>query len=528
MLILYLKIIFRTLHTTHQRKNQIIQALLKSIEESNLHNSQLLKNQPTIYVLNEFVNSLTGCFENFPEAIAAMEKCFLDLLLTIDEIIADYLDILKDTSALSPAKRSEIYIFLHNAIRVALSVVQQFQTKITEKKTIAHILEQTWDYLILRDEYVDVPMDTKVNCGILKAFHDRIFCDVYTDPEQLFCSQRDLSNMPSYEPQAIREICYYVAILNTIVESDFENDRFFLSVKIIVQKLSCIAKTYTMDSAILMALSRAMVQLSKKLLILFKKFANQLHTDRKPIVIEMVEHCLNCVWINVDHPGDSVRHQAKELLKNLLKLAHQFPQHFNFILTEVLAIAKASETSETLVGLLLDYLCQVFGSRLVLDEIPDLQRRILGNIFKEPSWSACYERLMVTNCSDVPLENWCETWIRPLLRIDEFEWHSRFDRLKIIRNLFEKSLRARPEAAEFILTHSDLSLEIYLFVLWTMRKSGRKSYSPAAWKPSNDNKVVMAKVIYSRYSYDLFHFSSNLSVFRFIPMMRFAFWPFAY
>lgn len=459
-----------------------------------MHIAQTLKRQPTMYTLNDFINSLTGCFENFPEAIAAMESCFLDLLLTIDAIVAFYLAILKDTHTLSPAKRSEIYIFLHNAIRAALSVVQHFQTKITERETLVHILEQTWDYLIVREKYVDVPMDTKVNCGILKAFHDRIFHDIYTDPEKLIASQRYLGDTPCYEPQAIRELCYYVAILNTIVESDFENARFFVSVKLVVQKLSCLARIYTMDSAILMAISRALVQLSKKLLILFRKFSDQLQDDRKPIVIEMVEHCVNCVWINVDHSGDSVRHQAKELLKNLLKLAYQFPQHFDFILNDVLAIAKSAETSETLVCLLLDYLCQVYGSKRVLEEIPNLQRRILGNIFKEPSWSACYERLMVTNCSDVSLDIWCETWIRPLLRIDEFEWHSSFDRLKIIRNLFEKSLRARPEAAEFILVHSDLSLEIYLFVLWTMRKSGRKSYSPACWRPSNDKKVVMAKV----------------------------------
>lgn len=487
---------FRILHTTHHRKEQIIRCLLNSIKESNEHISHAVTANPSIYTLNDFVNSLTGCFENFPEAIVAMERCFLDLLLTIDQIIAVYLDILKDTDKLSPAKRSEIYIFLHNAIRAALSIVQHYQTKIEKRETLTHILEQSWDCLIQRDEFSDVPMDTKVNCGILKAFYDRIFNDIYADAEGLIAGQNEkpLDDVPSYEPQAIKELCYNVAVINTIADSDFQNANFFQSINVIVARLARIAKVYTMDSCILMALSRALVQLSKKLLVLFRKFSADLNSTQNAIAIEIAHHFLNCVWINVDHSGDSVRHQAKELLKNLLKMAYQNPNRFGFVLDDVLTIAKSAETSETLVCLLLDYLCQVFSSKRVLEEIPNLQSRILGNIFKEPSWSACYERLMLTNSSEVPLNLWCENWLRPLLRIDEFEWQSSFDRLKIIRNLFEKSLRAKPEAAEYILGHQELSLEIYLFVLWTMRKSGRKTYAPSCWKPSEDKKVVLAKV----------------------------------
>lgn len=485
--------IHRILHTTHHRKAEIIASLLRSIQESNAYISAALHHKPSIYILNEFINSLTGCYENFPEAIAAMENCFHDLLLTIDQIISVYLDILRETYNLSPAKRSEIYIFLHNAIRVALSVVQHYQSRIERSDMLAHILEQTWDYLLQRDEYADVPMDTKINCGILKAFHVRIFGDVYADAEGMIGGNRNWESL-SYAPQPIRELCYFVAVLNTIDEGDIGNDRFFTSANRIVQNLARIAKVYTMDSAILMALSRALVQLSKKLLVIFRKHPDVLEGNQRYVVIEMIKNCLNCMWINVDHSGDSVRHQAKELLKNLLKMAHQYPEQFDFIQNEVFAIAKSTTTSETLVCLLLDYACQVFGSKRVLDETPDLQNRILANIFKEPSWSACYERLMISNCGDGSLDVWCDIWIRPLLRIDKFQWQSNFDRLKIIRNLFDKSLRARPEAAEYILMHEELSREIYLFVLWTMRRSGRKSYSPSCWKPSDDQKVVQAKV----------------------------------
>lgn len=465
------------------------------MRESNEHIAFILTKEPSIYTINDYINSFTGCFENFPEANAAMEHCFFDLLLNINQIITVYLNILKATDKLSPAKRSEIYIFLHNAIRVALSVVQNYQTKDTKKETLAHILEQSWGCLIERDEFTDVPMDTKVNCGILKAFYDRIFSDIYADAEGLIAGQDVcfVDDAPSYEPETIKQLCYHIALINTIADNDFQNKNFFPSINLIVLKLTRFAKIYTMDSCILMALSRALVQLSKKILVLFRQSSTDLSDTENGIVIEIIQHCLNCVWINVDNSGDSVRHQAKELLKNLLKLAYQFPNQFDFILENVLTIARSTETSETLVCLLLDYLCQVFNSKRVLEEIPDLQSRILANIFKEPSWSACYERLMISNSSDEKLEIWCENWLRPLLRINEFEWHSNFDRLKIIRNLFEKSMKAKPEAAEYILNHPDLSLEIYLFVLWTMRKSGRKSYSPTCWTPSTDKKVVAAK-----------------------------------
>lgn len=448
-----------------------------------------------IHTLNDFINSLTGCFENFPEAIAAMANCFKDLLLTIDQIVSVYLDILKDTQNLSPAKRSEIYIFLHNAIRVALSMVQHYQSHITQSETLAHLLEQTWDYLIQRDEYADVPMDTKVNCGILKVIHDRIFGDVYADAVG---GQRNWEEA-SYAPETIREFCYVVAVLNTIDDTDVTNARFFASINTIVEHFARIARVYTMDSSVMMALARGLVQLSKKMLVIFRKHPDILANATSTGVVDVIRNCLVCMWINVDHTGDSVRHQAKELLKNLLKMSHQYQQQFAFIADDVFGIAKVATTSETLVCLLLDYACQVFGAQRVLSEVPDLQERILANIFKEPNWSACYDRLMISSSNgNVGVDEWCETWIRPLLRINEFQWQSYFDRLKVIRNLFDKSLRARPEAAEYILAHPNLSLEIYLFVLWTMRRSGRKSYAPTCWRPSDDQKVVDAKVSFNK------------------------------
>lgn len=54
-------------------------------------------------------------------------------------------------------------------------------------------------------------------------------------------------------------------------------------------------------------------------------------------------------------------------------------------------------------------------------------------------------------------------------------------------------MKTKPEAAEFILEKPNISVEIYLFVLWTKRKSGRKLYAPENFRALSDPKVIIAK-----------------------------------
>lgn len=453
-----------------------------------------LTSEVSMTSLNDFVVSLIGCFENFPEAVLAIESCFLSVMPTLNRIIRHYLSILGENTQLSPAKRSEIYIFLHNAIRITLSCVQQYQMQINSREILDDILRQCWYDLMENNEYFDLPMDTKVNCGILKVYYDRIFDDVYLPKEDIFKSL-SVDKMPD-NVKLLKQLCYSVAVINTITDKDLTNKNFFITMNTIVLRLTSIGKEHTMDSSLLMAVTRALVQMSKKLLVILRKNTLEKSSDLEIQALKSIaSDCLSYVWIGVDHSLDCVRYLAKDLLKNLLKLGQEHEEYLGDLLVkEPFVIAQSKESNEQFVCLLLDYLGQVFSTERVLTDINGIQKKMLENIFKDNCWPSCYERLMLKSGMELDLKQWCELWIDPLLDVDESEWKDNFDRLKIIRNLYERALKSKPEAAEYILQRPNISLEIYLFVLWTMRRSGRKNYSPGNWKPSNDQKVLYAKV----------------------------------
>lgn len=481
---------------TDEKREKVIKAMLDTIAESDeAVSNSLIKFHANIESINYFVTSLIGCFENFAEAVKAIESYFVQLLRTLNKVISHYMDILGSALDLSPGKRSEIYIFLHNAIRVVLSCAQQFVSNTTDREILDRLLAQCWFELIDNIDYADLPMDTKVNCGILKVCYDRSFGNIYGPRENIFTNLHlNRSAEMAENAKIVKELCYAVAIINTITEMDFHNKDFCTALKTVVERLINVGKEHTMDSGMIMAVTRALVQMSKKLLILLRKSLNEIEPNDENVLKDITELCLKYVWLNVDHSIDCVRYLVKDLLKNLLRLGNQHEKQFIGLINETISIAKSSESNEELVCLLLDHLCQVLTTERVLAEVTDIQKRILAKIFLDSCWSTCYERLMVTNGTEIELTIWCKRWIDPLLNVSESEWKDNFDRLKIIRNLFERALKTKPEAAEYILEQREISLEIYLFVLWTMRRSGRKNYSPKNWKPSSDPKIVYAKI----------------------------------
>lgn len=398
---------------------------------------------------------------------------------------------LENKNGLSPARRSEVFIDLHNAIRFVLSSIQQFQELITDSNTLEPILDQCWAQLLENPSYADSPIDTKINCGILKVNYDRLFGNIFAPRDKILTQYEEDENLKSV-PVLPKGTFYAIAIVNTMADKDLTDSNFFPALKVIVDRLIAVGKEFTIDSCLIMAVTRALVQCSKRLITLMRK-AEELPANDIKYLREALQECLGFVWINVHHSVDCVRYLSKDLLKNLLRLGQEQPDLFGEIVNETINTVKSSSTSENLACLILDYLCQVFTTEYVLNEIPNIQQRILKNLFNDSCWSACYEQLLSKN-SEINYDKWCIRWIQPLMQVDASEWKNDFDRLKIIRNMFERALKTKPEAADFILADSEISIEIYLFVLWIMRRSGRKIYAPENYRASADSKVVYAKV----------------------------------
>lgn len=433
-----------------------------------------------------FVASLNACFDNFSRATAAVKVCFDSLLTSLCRFIGVFSRMLGNKTALSPARRSEVYIDLHNAIRMVLSGVQQFQDLITDASILEPIMSQCWLELLDNPSYADSPVDTKINCALYKVNYDRVFGNIFSPSDKI------LSQFESSTQVVSKDIFYAIAIINTLTEKDFSEPNFSVALKAIVQRLIGVGKEFTIDSCLIMAVTRALVQCSKKLLSLMRKVDPFNASDIENLRGAM-EQCLSFVWINVYHSVDCVRYLTKDLLKNLLRLGFEQSSIFESLVNETVNAAKCASTSDNLACFLLDYLSQVFTTEFVLKQIPDIQQRILKNLFNDSCWAICYEQLMSKNC-EIELEKWCDRWIQPLLRVDANEWKNEFDRLKTVRNLFERALKTRPEAAEYILGDGSISIEIYLFVLWIMRRSGRKLYAPENYRASGDSKVIYAKL----------------------------------
>lgn len=491
-------IIYRTLHKESTKNGAEI--IIKSIsnvivQTNNVIYDSLKQNEHATDKIGGFVASLNGCFDNFPEASAATKLCFEILLKSIHHFIEMFIQQLQYKNHLSPARRSEVFIDLHNSIRFVLFGIQQFNSE--PPNTLEPILQQCWLELLDNPAFSDSPIDTKINCGILKVHYDRLHGDIFAPREKIlsqFDEKQKLLVLKSI-PVLPKSLFYAIAIINTMDETDLVDLNFYPALKVIVDRLIAVGKVFTIDSYLIMAVTRALVQCSKRILVLLRKVSPPQSTSTNGIEIlcQTMQECLAFVWINVHHSVDSVRYLSKDLLKNLLKLGQEQPHIFSDIIDEAIRIVKCQSTSETLICLLLDYLGQVFGTKFVLVEIPDIQKRILKNLFADSCWAICYEHLMSKN-TEIDQMEWCNRWIRPLMQVNAIEWKNDFDRLKIIRNMFERALKTKPEAAEYILADTKLSIEIYLFVLWIMRRSGRKIYAPENYCVSSDSKVIYAKV----------------------------------
>lgn len=464
------------------------------VESNNVICDSLKQNEHATIGISTFIASLNACFENFPEGTAATKLCFELLLKSFHHFIEIFIRQLQHKNHLSPARRSEVFIDLHNAIRFVLFGIQQLSNPQISGSTNAlePILQQCWLELLENPAFADSPIDTKINCGILKVHYDRFYGNIFA-PRDKILSQFDGTN--DKLPVLPKSLFYAIAIVNTMDETDLIDPNFYPALKVIVGRLIEVGKIFTIDSCLIMAVTRALVQCSKRILILLRKVSppSTSSTNEIDLLRQAMQECLTSVWINVHHSVDSVRYLAKDLLKNLLKLGQEQPHIFSDIVNEAIRLVKCQSTSETLLCLLLYYLGQVFSTEFVLNEIPDIQQRILNNLFADSCWAICYEHLMQKN-TEINHTEWCNRWIQPLMQVDAIEWKNDFDRLKIIRNMFERALKSKPEAAEYILADPDLSIEIYLFVLWIMRRSGRKIYAPENYCVSSDRNVIYAKV----------------------------------
>lgn len=470
-------VVLRLLQKSQVLHGLVVKCLATTIEEQT---NSITSTSPDLQLQhrNNVIISLGGFFENFPIAVTAIKMCVSSIFNCISETLANYLHELRQS--LSPAKRSEVYIFIHSAIRLSLAVVQQCFEQTSVETIEAHIrviAECCYDLI----DDVEVPMDTKVNCGQFLMLLARL-----TDTtDQVF--EAILAN--KYEAKPTQKLIMSVGVVNTFSESNLDTQGYQV-LQTVCSNLTSIAAQNAIEQNVLIAASRGLVQLSKNLLLL--KLVFPVGASDQQRLNNVVDMSLSFVWTFAEHYMDSVRHLSRDLLKNLLKLTVKYPIQFGFLTDRTTEVARNSLlTTETTQCLALDHLCQILGAKTIIDAIPNLNELLMEHI-TEPNWATCYEKLMSSNSKVVSLGEWYSQWVQPIL-LHLRHGHSAETSLGVYENLISTAINVQPTVVELIIAEkNDLPLEAYLFVVWTMRKNSLPF--AANWSPALDSLVCDAKV----------------------------------
>lgn len=378
----------------------------------------------------------------------------------------------------SPANLSEIFIFLHNSVRLSLWFVQRCVSDRSLKKT--NELAELCKFCKIIIKCATVPTDTKLNCGIFLVLSEIIKDNLL----ELSCQLATMRDIKSSEMN-VETLCLCYGLCNTLSSSDLfhQNGPFLIE---IIEILRSIADKHSNEQTMLLGACRALVQLSKSFLTLHMFPA--LENDRNSTsMTELVPHCLSFVWSYFEHHLDTVRHFCKDIYRNLLKLSQRHDGHYSFILSTVLTTVRNQEVSRNIQYVAVEHLCQEMPVENIIDSWPNIFDDLLNNL-DDMKCLSCYQKMMSIHCKEIDVQTWFQIWIRPML----CDSAQNVD-LQTMECLVNVAIKTHPMVPSYFLQEKDkLPLELYLFVVSTIRRNGLpigKHFVPA-----EDELICGAKV----------------------------------
>lgn len=379
----------------------------------------------------------------------------------------------------SPANLSEIFIFLHGSIRLSLWYVQRCVSDRSLKKT-----DDLADLMKFCKNIIDcdvVPMDTKLNCGILL-----ILDEIISDNLQAMSHLIAIRDQESSGEMDVQTLCYCYGLCSTLASSDIINEKGSFLIKI-VNILRSIADDHSNEQTMLLGVCRALVQMTKSFLTI-----SSMASESQPKSVSMtdlVPHCLSFVWSYFEHHLDTVRHFCKDIFRNLLKLSHRHHGCYAFILDTVLSTTMQHqvEISRNAQYMAVECLCQEMQVERIIEAWPSIFDDLFDNL-DDPKCLSCYQKVMSIHCKEIDVQSWFQIWIRPLL-CDS----SNLVDLATKECLVNVAIKTHPMVPSYFLQEKDkLPLELYLFVVSTIRRSGLQL--GLHFVPAEDELICGAKV----------------------------------
>lgn len=322
-------------------------------------------------------------------------------------------------------------------------------------------------------------MDTRLNCGIFLVLYEII-------KDNLNDLSDHLNPMGSLgvNKDSVQTLCYCYGLCNTLASSDIFNEKGSFLIEVL-QMLRTIADEHSNEQTILLGVCRALAQMTKSFLTL-----SSMESDPKTETVSManiVSQCLSFVWAYFEHHLDTVRHFCKDIFRNLLKLSHKRDSSYEFIRSTVLSTAMRQEISRNAQYMAIECLCQEMKVESIIESWPDIFENLLNN-FDDPKCLSCYQKVMTIHCKEIDIESWYGIWIQPLLCNSTKDID-----LQVKESLVNVAIKTHRMVVSYFLQEKDkLPLELYLFVVSTIRRNGLQL--GLHFVPAEDKLICGAKV----------------------------------
>lgn len=379
----------------------------------------------------------------------------------------------------SPANLSEIFIFLHGSIRLSLWYVQRCVSDRSLKKP--NELADMSNFCKSIIDFDVVPMDTKLNCGILLVLNEVINDNLQEMSGHFIAIIDKESNQFD-----VQTLCYCYGLCNTLASSDIFNERGPFLIEI-VKILRSIADEHSNEQTMLLGVCRALAQMTKSFLTLSCLVSPLENSPNIVSMTDLVPHCLSFVWSYFEHHLDTVRHFCKDIFRNLLKLSHRHDGSYAFVLDTVLSTTMQQEISRNAQYMAVECLCQEMQVEGIIESWPTIFEDLFNHL-EDPKCLSCYQKVMSIHCKEIDVQSWFQIWIRPLL----CDSSNNVD-LQTKECLVNVAIKTHPMVPSYFLQEKDkLPLELYLFVVSTIRRSGLQL--GLHFVPAEDKLICSAKV----------------------------------
>lgn len=328
------------------------------------------------------INEASKSFKIALKVIGQNPEKVMEFLTSMLKLIYDELK-----NERSPSEKNKISVKLHAAIQAIICCAKShLQEKGIAQFEIENYFKIITDICMNILNEKDLSMDTKNNCGILIVMRNDIIND-----------ESHYNLIKNEDENCFKRLCL---ISGVVLILKIENDQVILTE--MCQELSAIFSTYSVDSQVVIAVSRLFVQVTKKLLDENgSKYFDNCH---------MAAIIINISLANIEHTIDAVKHLSKNSLKNLIECGE-----INSFDILFLGLKKSSITVQAAV---IQSIISVTSVHRIFKEMPNLQSSFLSSIYKyKENILTCYE-LISNKCYDEfsqSFDEWFATVIQPII-----------------------------------------------------------------------------------------------------------------